>query len=153
MRERGDVWASMPAQASDAPMDAGARDRRPPEIHFPDVLMMEWKAASGTYYIGARPWSLRIPQPYTQAYGLVTPMAAWVTKMQQAWRSLSLVLIPGRVMDGAQSVVEIADSYNRLRTELQFINIRLRHMSWRSAGICTNAILPGPLYQLDGLHL
>ena len=104
-------------------MDVGARDRRPPEIHFPDAPMMAWKATSGKTYIGAKPWSSRIPPPYAQAYDLGTPMAPWVTKMQQAWRSLSLVLVPGRVMDGSQTVAEIADSYDRLRTELQFTNI------------------------------
>ena len=64
---------------------------------------------------GGKPWSLQVPLPFAQSFDVGTPVAAWVTRLQQAWHSLHLIYAPGEKMIGRMSILEAADKYDAIR--------------------------------------
>ena len=77
-----------------------------------------WKPLRGSH-LASRPWSLRAPQHFQQAYELGTPVAAWVTNMQQARHSMKLEFLPGEVDEERVNILQAADRYDDLRTNLE----------------------------------
>ena len=95
---------------------------RGPDMKFPEVPMMWWKTQRGSL-LASKPWTLQVPQHYQQSYDLGTPVAAWVTKMQQTWHSLQLMFLPGQVQEERIDILQAADRYDRLRANLEITTI------------------------------
>ena len=56
-----------------------------------------------------------MPQHFQQSYDIGTLVAAWATKLQQAWHSLRLPYALGEVQTESMTVLEAADKYDALR--------------------------------------
>ena len=110
------------AEADAGGVDVGVAGRRGPEIIFPDVPMMVWRTQHRSH-LASRPWSLQAPQHFQQAYDLGTPVAAWVTKAQQAWHSMHLMFLPGEVDGERVNILQAADRDDDLRTGMELYTI------------------------------
>ena len=77
-------------------------------------------------------------------------MAAWVTKVQQAWHSLQVVFQPGEVLKERINILQGADRYDRIRPIWKLLPSHRLLPTWRSAGDCTIAKSVGRRRRLAG---
>ena len=81
-----------------------------------------------------------MPQHFQQSYDLGTLVAAWVTKLQQAWHLLQLRFTLGEALLDMISILDAADKYDKNRADLENDTIPPSAFTWRSAGNWTVAL-------------
>ena len=108
----------MSAEADDVWADAGAREKRAPDMQYLELPILWWKTQRGSH-LASRPWTIQVPQHCQQAYDLGTLVAAWVSKVQQAWHSLQLVFQPGKVLKERTHILQAAHRYDRIGADLE----------------------------------
>ena len=92
-----------------------------------------------------------MPLPFTQAFGVGTLVAAWVTIVQQAWHSLHITYALGEAMTGNMTILEAADRYDALRKTLGVKSLPSAAYYRRSAETCTIAQYQNQRSPWDGL--